>query len=106
MAADGTTDAVSPTLAAVHSRREEILRIAARHGAGNLRVFGSVARNQARADSDVDLLADFEPGRSLLDLVALELDLQELLGRPVDVGTPQSLRDRMRDRVLTEAVPL
>ena len=88
------------------SRREEIFRIAARHGARNLRVFGSVARGEAGPDSDLDLLVDVEPGRSLLDLGGLLMDLQDLLGCRVDVVTETGLRERIRDRVLREARPL
>jgi hypothetical protein len=87
-------------------RREDILRIAAQHGAHNVRVFGSVARGEARPDSDVDLLVEMEAGRSLLDLGGLLMDLQALLGREVDVVTDKGLRDRIRARVLQEAKPL
>ena len=88
------------------SRRGDILRVAARHGARNVRVFGSFVRGEAREDSDLDLLVDLDPGRSLLGLAALMLDLQELLGRRVDVGTAAGLRPRYRDHILAEAVPL
>jgi predicted nucleotidyltransferase len=87
-------------------KREEILRIAARHGARNVRIFGSVARGQAGKESDLDVLVDMEPGRSLLDLGALLMELQELVGSRVDVVTEQGLRPRIRERVLQEAVPL
>ncbi len=87
-------------------RREDILRLAAQHGAHNVRVFGSVARGEARPDSDVDLLVELEAGRSLLDLGGLLMDLQTLLGREVDVVTDKGLRDRIRTRVLQEAKPL
>ena len=87
-------------------RREDILRIAAQHGAHNVRVFGSVARGEAHPDSDVDLLVEMEAGRSLLDLGGLLMDLQALLGREVDVVTDKGLRDRIRTRVLQEAKPL
>lgn len=87
-------------------KREEILRIAARHGAHNVRVFGSIARGDARPDSDVDFLVDLEPGRSLFDLGGLLMDLQDLLGCSVDVVTERGLRERIRERVLQEAVPL
>lgn len=87
-------------------KREEIHRVAARRGASNIRVFGSVARGEAREDSDVDLLVDLEEGRSILDHAGLMVDLQDLLGRRVDVATPDALRQRIRDRVLAEAVPL
>ncbi|MGH7961400.1 MAG: nucleotidyltransferase family protein [Candidatus Binatia bacterium] len=90
----------------LRDKRAEILRIATQHGARNLRVFGSVARGEARPDSDVDFLVDVEAGRSLLDLGGLLMDLQDLLHCPVDVVTEQGLRPRMRERVLREAVPL
>lgn len=87
-------------------KREEILRIAAKHGARNVRIFGSVARGQAGSDSDLDVLVDLEPGHSLLDLGGFLMDLQELLGCKVDVVTEKGLRERIRDRVLREAVPI
>ena len=90
----------------VRNKREEVLQVARRHGASNVRVFGSVARGEASPDSDVDFLVDMEPGRSLLDLGGLLMDLQELLGRRVDVVTEQGLRSRVRERVLREAMPL
>ena len=86
--------------------RERILRVAARHGAHNVRVFGSVARGESGDGSDVDFLVDMEKGRSLLDLGGLLMDLQELLGRPVDVVTEKGLRKRIQARVLREATPL
>jgi uncharacterized protein len=88
------------------SRRADILQVAAQHGARNVRVFGSVARGEARPDSDIDVLVELEAGRSLLDLGGLLMDLQDLLGREVDVVTEPGLRDRIRERVLKEAVPL
>ena len=69
-------------------RREEILRRAARHGASNVRVFGSVVRGASATTSDVDLLVEMEPGRSLIDLVGLWQDLEDLLGTHVDVLSP------------------
>lgn len=87
-------------------KREEILDIAARHGAGNVRLFGSVARGEAVEGSDIDLLVEMEEGRSLLDQAALLLDLQELLGGSVDVVSDRGLKDRIRERVLKEAIPL
>jgi predicted nucleotidyltransferase len=86
--------------------RTEVLRVAARHGARNVRVIGSVARGEARPDSDLDLLVDLDEGRSLLDHAALMLELGRLLGRKVDVATERGLRPRVRDRVLAEAIPL
>ena len=90
----------------LQAKREEILRSAAKHGAYNVRIFGSVARREADADSDVDFLVEMEPGRSLFDLGGLLMELQELLERDVDVVTEKGLRQRIRERVLTEAVPL
>ncbi|HEY1204372.1 MAG TPA: nucleotidyltransferase family protein [Bryobacteraceae bacterium] len=87
-------------------RREEILRLAERRGAHNLRVFGSVARGEAGEDGDLDLLVAWEPGRSLLDHSGLVQDLQELLGMKVHVGTERSLHWYVRDRILREATPL
>lgn len=87
-------------------RRQEILIAAARRGASNVRVFGSVARGDATADSDVDILVDLEPGRSLFDLGGLLMDLQDLLGCRVDVVTEKGLRPRVRQRVMQEAIPL
>ena len=92
--------------ALLQNKREEILCIAAQHGARNVRVFGSVARGEAGPESDVDFLVELEPGRSLLDHAALLLDLEQLLGRKVDVATERSLKERIRVRVLREAVPL
>lgn len=88
------------------SKREDILRLAAKHGAYNVRVFGSVARGEADAESDVDFLVEMEPGRSLFDLGGLLMELQDLLDCPVDIVTDKGLRNRIRERVLTEAVPL
>jgi predicted nucleotidyltransferase len=87
-------------------KREEILKIAAKHGARNVRVFGSVVRGEADEQSDVDFLVDMEPGRSLLDMGGLLMDLRELLGRDVDVITERGLKPRIRARVLKEAVAL
>ena len=90
----------------LRTKREDILNIANMDGASNVRVFGSVARGEADAESDIDLLVDMEPGRSLFDMGGLLMDLQEMLGYNVDSVTPQGLRDRIRDRVLKEAVAL
>jgi hypothetical protein len=87
-------------------KREEILRIAARHGARNVRVFGSVARGEADERSDVDCLVEMERGRSLLDHVALIRDLEHTLAMRVDVATVAGLKERIRDRVLSEVVTL
>lgn len=90
----------------IRTHRDQILRIAEQHGASNVRIFGSVARGEAQPDSDLDLLVDLEPGRSLLDHIALIQDLEDLLRRKVDVVESQALHSRIRNRVLAEAVPL
>ncbi len=90
----------------LEERREEILRIAARYGARNLRVFGSAARGEDGPDSDVDLLVEFDEDRSLFDQVGLVQDLAELLGRKVEVATPGGLHWYVRDKILKQAVPL
>ena len=90
----------------LQEKREDILRIAVKRGASNVRVFGSVARGEADSKSDIDLLVDLEPGRSLFDLGGLLMDLQDLLGQKVDVVTERGLRERIRERVLKEAIPL
>ncbi len=87
-------------------KRGEILRLCAVYRARNPRVFGSVARGEADERSDVDVLVEMEPGRSLFDLGGLQYELERLLGRPVDVVTERGLKARIRDRVLREAVPL
>jgi len=90
----------------IKKRREEILALASKYGAYNVRIFGSVARGESDANSDVDFLVNMETGRSLLDLGGLLYDLQELLGCNVDVITPAGLRARIRERVIKEAVSL
>lgn len=95
-----------PNFKELRGRRAEILEIAARHGARNLRVFGSVVRGEADGRSDVDFLVDMDKGRSLFDMGGLLMDLQDLLGREVDVVTEKGLRDRIRPQVLAEARPL
>jgi hypothetical protein len=90
----------------LQEKREEILHLASKHGAFNVRIFGSVVRGEDRPDSDVDFLVELEAERSLLDRVALIQDLEDLLGRKVDVATVKGLRDVWRDRILKEAVPL
>ena len=90
----------------LEDKRPEILAIAARYGASNLRVFGSVARGEAGPASDVDLLVDFSPGVSLLDHVGLLQELEALLARKVDVVSARALHWYIKDKVLAEAVPL
>ena len=88
----------------LRQKREEILRIAARYGAYNVRVFGSVARADADEGSDIDFLVAMEAGRSLFDLGGLQSELEAALGHPVDVVTEKGLKARIRDRVLREAI--
>jgi len=90
----------------LREKREDILRIAAKHGARNVRVFGSIARGEADEISDLDLLVEMEPGRSLLDHAALWVELREVLGVEVDVVSERGIKPRIRDRILGEAVPL
>ncbi len=94
------------TLDELQARRAELLQVAARRGAKNLRVFGSVARREDTARSDIDLLVEMEAGRSLVDLAGLREDMAEALGRSVDVVTDRSLYPYLRERILREAVPL
>jgi len=86
--------------------RERILELAARRGASNVRIFGSLARGEGNKESDLDLLVTLEKGRSLLDLVALKLDIEDLIHRSVDVVTDRALSPYIREQVLVEAVPL
>jgi len=95
------------TLAEVRTRyREQIVAAASRRGAHNVRVFGSVARGEQLPGSDIDLLVDFEPGRSLLDLTGLLLDLENVLPCKVDVVSARGLKPRLATEVLRDAVPL
>lgn len=86
--------------------RTAILQLAVKHGAHNVRVFGSVARGDTHTESDVDFLVDLAEGRDLFDLGALLMDLRDLLHHPVDIVTTKSLHHRLRDSVLKEAVSL
>ena len=86
--------------------RAEILDLAKRHGADNVRVFGSLARGEGAETSDLDLLVTLAEGTSLLDLVGLKQDLEDLVHCPVDIVTERSLSLYLRERVLSEAVPL
>jgi len=88
------------------ARREELLSVAHAHGAVSVRVFGSTARGTAGAASDVDFLVELEPGRTLLDLVALTREWGTLLGRRADVTTPAALHPMLAERILAEARPL
>jgi predicted nucleotidyltransferase len=86
--------------------RPAVLEVAQRYGASNLRVFGSVALNQEHEDSDLDLLVDLPPSQSLLALVGIAQELEQLLGCPVDVAEPDSLHPLIRSEVLQQAVGL
>src|SRR2546430_13285452 len=90
----------------LQEKREDILRIAKEYGASNIRIFGSVARGEADAKSDIDLLVDLEQGRSLLDLGGLLMDFQDLLDHKVDVVTERGLRPHIREKALKEAISL
>lgn len=87
-------------------KRPEILHLAQAHGAHNVRIFGSVARGEAHADSDIDFLVEMENGRSLLDLIELSQNLEALLQRKVDVLTDKGLSPYLEQRILAEAVLL
>jgi predicted nucleotidyltransferase len=91
---------------AIKDRRSDVLRILRLHGASNPRIFGSVARGDAKASSDIDVLVEMDSERTLVDLVALEQDLAALFGRRVDVVTDGGISPHLRERILAEAVPL
>jgi len=90
----------------IGDKRDQIRELARKYGADQVRVFGSVARGEARPDSYVDLLVRFPSDRSIFDLVGLWLDLTDLLGREVDLSTDESLKDYVRPQALKDAVPL
>ena len=98
---------VDPTVGdAIREKREAILRIAARHGASQVRLIGSVARGEARPDSDVDLLVTWNEGTSLLDQAALMLELENLLGRKVDLASDGWVKPSIRESVYRDAITL
>lgn len=90
----------------LQQKREEILNLAAQHGTSNIRIFGSVARDEEGEDSDIDFLVDMESDRSLLDRIGLIQDLEDILGRKVDVATVKGLRESFRERIMSQAIPL
>ena len=92
--------------ALLEAKRPAILAVAARYGVTNIRIFGSVARHEAREDSDLDLLVTFPRGTSLLDQIGFSQDLEDLLGMRVEVASDRGLRERIRETVMQEAVPL
>jgi len=97
---------LGPQADKLRRQRRRLLDAAEKHGVGHLRAFGSLARGEATAESDVDLLVDLKPGRTLLDLAAFRREAGEILDLPVDVATADMLKDRIRDEVLSEALPL
>lgn len=86
--------------------RRSLFDAARKHGVVKLRVFGSVARGESDPGSDIDLLVDLKPGRTPVDLAGFRREAAELLDLPVDVATPDMLKDRIREEVLREALPL
>lgn len=97
---------LGPQADKLRRQRRRLFDAAERHGVSHLRAFGSLARGEATAESDVDLLVDLKPGRTLLDLAAFRREAGEILDLPVDVATADMLKDRIRDEVLSEALPL
>ena len=87
-------------------KRERVLAAARRHGVSNVRVFGSLARNEKSAQSDVDLLVELDAERTLLDLIGFRQEAEEILGVRVDVATPRILKPLVRSRALREARPI
>lgn len=90
----------------IKNRREEIINIAKKNGAKNVRVFGSMSRGEGSAQSDLDIIVEMQSGSSLLDIIAIKQDIEDLLGRKVDVVTEASISPYIRDEVLKEAVNL
>jgi predicted nucleotidyltransferase/DNA-binding XRE family transcriptional regulator len=97
---------LGPQASALRRHRRSLLETARSHGARSIRVFGSVARGDADGASDIDLLVELESDRTLLDVLAFRREAERLLGMPVDVATPDILKQRIRDQVLAEALPL
>ena len=89
-----------------NTKRDEILRLAAAYGARNVRVFGSIARGDQWTASDIDLLADLESNRSLMDLGGLLVDLEKLLGTRVNIATGRMLKPRVRGQIFADGIPL
>jgi len=97
---------LGPQADKLRRQRRRLLDAAEKHGVGHLRAFGSLARGEATAESDVDLLVDLKPGRTLIDLAAFRREAGEILDLPVDVATADMLKDHIRDEVLSEALPI
>lgn len=98
--------AMRPLRELVESHRDEIKAIVARHHGRSVAIFGSVARGEERPGSDIDFLVELVPGARPIEILSIGAELEEVLGVKVDVGTPDSLRERLRDEVLSEAVIL
>jgi len=96
----------APDMEYLRSRKGDILRLAELRGARSIRIFGSVANGTANDSSDIDILVEMQEGRSLLDLAGFQGDLEDLLGRRVEVLTAPAIHWFIRDKVLSEAVPL
>ena len=94
------------TLETIRAQRDKVFRIASEHGGYNLRVFGSIVRGKGTEESDIDLLVEMDEDRSLLDLIAIKLNLEEALGHKVDLVTERALHRLFREEVLKEAVAL
>ena len=90
----------------LREKRDQILAIARQHSARNVRVFGSLARGEGKRDSDLDVLVELEPGRSLLDIVAIKQDLEDLLNTKVDVVTEAAVSPYIRSQILRQAISL
>jgi predicted nucleotidyltransferase/DNA-binding XRE family transcriptional regulator len=97
---------LGPIAERLRRRRRRVLEIARKRGIERVRVFGSVARGEATAGSDLDLLVELKPGSTLVDLAGFRREVADHLGIPVDVATPDMLKDRLRDEALAEALPL
>ncbi len=106
MAVSSMRSHIGPRARALRRRRGRLLDTARRHGIRNVRVFGSLARGQDGPGSDIDMLVDLEPGRTLLDLAAFRREAEHMLEMPVDVATPDMLKERIRAEVVAEALPL
>jgi predicted nucleotidyltransferase len=97
---------LGPQAQRLRRRRRPLIDAAQKHGVSKLRVFGSLARGEAKASSDIDLLVDLKPGRTLIDLAAFRREAAEILDMPVDIATTDMLKKRIRDEVIDEALPI
>lgn len=95
-----------PTGIRVSAHRSELREVLRRHGVTNARIFGSVARGEDREGSDLDLMVDFGPGTSLIDVVGIQMELEAILGAPVDLVPAKGLKDRVRASAEQDLVAL